>query len=36
MILKQILYLRQDVNDIKQLFVNSKGLEKVYKWYIRV
>jgi len=31
MILKQLLYLRQDVNEIKQLFLSSKGLDKVYK-----
>ena len=31
MILKQLLYLRQDVNDIKQLFLSSKGLDKVYE-----
>ena len=31
MILKQLLYLRQDVNDIKQLFLNSKGIDKVYQ-----
>ena len=31
MILKQLLYLRQDVNEIKQLFLSSKGLDKVYQ-----
>ena len=31
MILKQLLYLRQDVNDIKQLFLSSKGVDKVYQ-----
>ena len=31
MILKQLLYLRQDVNEIKQLFLSSKGLDKVYE-----
>ena len=31
MILKQLLYLRQDVNEIRQLFLNSKGLDKVYE-----
>tara|TARA_Y100000768_G_scaffold211513_1_gene159342 strand:- start:2840 stop:4045 length:1206 start_codon:yes stop_codon:yes gene_type:complete len=31
MILKQLLYLRQDVNEIKQLFLTSKGLDKVYQ-----
>ena len=31
MILKQLLYLRQDVNELKQLFLSSKGLDKVYK-----
>tara|TARA_A100001011_G_C14314613_1_gene847324 strand:- start:2560 stop:3768 length:1209 start_codon:yes stop_codon:yes gene_type:complete len=31
LILKQLLYLRQDVNDIKQMFLNSKGLDDVYQ-----
>ena len=31
MILKQLLYLRQDVSDIKQLFLSSKGVDKVYQ-----
>ena len=31
MILKQLLYLRQDVNDIKQLFLSSKGVDKIYQ-----
>ena len=30
LILKQLLYLRQDVNDIKQLFLTSKGVENIY------
>ena len=31
LILKQLLYLRQDVNDIKQLFLKSKGIEDIYQ-----
>ena len=31
LILKQLLYLRQDVNDVKQLFLKSKGLEDIYQ-----
>ena len=29
--MKQLLYLRQDVNDIKQLFLKSKGIEDIYQ-----
>ena len=31
LILKQLLYLRQDVNEIKQLFLSSKGVEDIYE-----
>ena len=31
LILRQLLYLRQDLSELKQIFISSKGLDDLYK-----
>tara|TARA_Y100001970_G_C14134371_1_gene803488 strand:- start:72 stop:1277 length:1206 start_codon:yes stop_codon:yes gene_type:complete len=31
LILRQLLYLRQDLNELKQMFISSKGLDNLYE-----